>query len=91
MKKIVTNQKGFTMVEVFITVTIVGVLIGFGVMVFSVGKTMLDGNANVSLGINGLTESRCIEGYKFILDQDGRSRQILNEFGKGVACDNDQK
>jgi hypothetical protein len=35
-----------------------------------------------------MTESRCIEGYKFVIDQKGNSRQILDEFGKGVKCEN---
>jgi hypothetical protein len=33
-----------------------------------------------------MTESRCIEGYKFIVGQEGQARQILDEFGKGVRC-----
>ena len=45
------------------------------------------GNSNVTWGVNGMTESRCIEGYKFIVGQDGQARQILDEFGKGVRCE----
>ena len=46
----------------------------------------INGNSNVSFGINGMTEARCIEGYKFIINQDGHTKQILDEFGKGVRC-----
>lgn len=45
-------------------------------------------DSSISWGLNGMTESRCIEGYKFVIDQDGRTRQILDEFGKGVRCGN---
>jgi hypothetical protein len=41
----------------------------------------------VSFGINGITEVRCIEGYKFVISQDGVTKQILDEFGKGAKCD----
>ena len=44
-------------------------------------------NGNVSVGINGITESRCIEGYKFVVGDGGQARQILDEFGKGVRCE----
>lgn len=45
------------------------------------------GNGSVSFGINGMTEVRCIEGYKFVISQDGVTKQILDEFGKGAKCD----
>ena len=45
-------------------------------------------NGDISYGVNGITESRCIEGYKFVIDQKGNGRQILDEFGKGVKCEN---
>ena len=58
----------------------------FGTIVLgAVGAS--NGNSNVSIGINGMMESRCVEGYKFIVDQNGHSRQILDEFGKGVRCE----
>jgi len=41
---------------------------------------------SISFGINGLTESRCIDGYKFIVGQDGSARQIMDELGRGAKC-----
>jgi len=41
---------------------------------------------SLSVGINGLTESRCIDGYKFIVGQDGQPRQIMDSVGHGVQC-----
>ena len=43
-------------------------------------------NPNISIGIGGMVETRCIEGYKFVIGQDGRMTQILDSFGKGVPC-----
>ena len=43
-------------------------------------------NPNVSVGINGMVEHRCISGFEFIIGESGRPTQILNEFGKGVPC-----
>lgn len=76
-------QKGFTLIEVMISFVMIMIL---GTIILNaVGIT--SGNSNVSYGVNGMTESRCIENYKFIIDQKGNSRQILDEFGKGVRCD----
>lgn len=77
------NQKGFTLIEMMIGIVF---LMAF-VMLFASGKAALEGTGNVSWGINGMTESRCIEGYKFIIGDGGQARQILDEFGKGVRCE----
>lgn len=41
---------------------------------------------NVSCGVNGVTELRCINGYSFIISNNGSTRQVLDEFGKGARC-----
>lgn len=76
-------QRGFTLIELMVAIVIVLVItmIGFGTIT---GTTQ--GNS-ISWGVNGMTESRCIEGYKFIVGQDGSARQILDEFGKGARCE----
>lgn len=74
------KQRGFTLIEMMVFV-----IIGLTVLMFIAG--FVGGNSNISYGINGMTESRCIEGYKFILDTKGNTRQILDEFGKGVKCE----
>jgi prepilin-type N-terminal cleavage/methylation domain-containing protein len=78
------KQRGFTLIELMIAV-----VIGITFIMFVAGVVNgTSGGANpISWGINGLTESRCIEGYKFIVGQEGQARQILDEFGKGVRCE----
>lgn len=77
------KQQGFTLIEVMIAIVVVAIVIMVAIP-FMVGAPLSGGN--ISYGINGMTESRCIENYKFVMDQKGNARQILDEFGKGVKC-----
>lgn len=77
------KQKGFTLIELMIVI-VIGMIV-LSIIAGAVGAT--NGNSNISIGLNGVTESRCIEGYKFIVDQTGNARQILDEFGKGARCE----
>jgi prepilin-type N-terminal cleavage/methylation domain-containing protein len=78
------KQRGFTLIEFFIALTFIAVL---GTIVMgAVGAVKGDGS--VSMGINGLMETRCVEGYRFVVDQQGNAKQILDEFGKGARCEN---
>lgn len=77
------KQKGVTLIEMMVLCVI-------GSVIFLIALPVIMGvpmsNGSISIGVNGLTESRCIEGYRFIVSQDGNARQILDEFGKGVRC-----
>jgi prepilin-type N-terminal cleavage/methylation domain-containing protein len=75
-------KSGFTLVEVMIFIAIVGIVV---ITVFRVGAALTPGSG-VSIGLNGLTEVRCIEGYRFVISGEGNARQILDEFGKGARC-----
>lgn len=57
-----------------------------GIIVTILVAIIASNNPNISFGVNGLIENRCIEGYKFVLDSNGTPRQILDELGKGVRC-----
>ena len=82
------KQRGFILIEMMVAVVIVLIVI---LMVVNVVTTVNIFNGagtenTISYGYNGMTESRCIDGYKFIVSQDGGARQIMDELGKGVKC-----
>jgi prepilin-type N-terminal cleavage/methylation domain-containing protein len=76
------KRRGFTLIEFMIAIVMIGIL---GITIASITMGVAVGSS-VSWGINGVTEMRCIEGYKFIVGQEGQARQVMDEFGKGVKC-----
>jgi prepilin-type N-terminal cleavage/methylation domain-containing protein len=76
------KQKGFTLIEMMVVIVMIGIAI---LMVFGAVNGSKEGNS-ISWGINGLTEVRCIDGYKFVIGDTGQARQVMDEFGKGVKC-----
>lgn len=78
------RAKGFTLIELIIGLAIGGVVAYILINFISV----LDGKSTISFGLNGVTEIRCASGYKFVHGADGSVRQVMDEFGKGVRCNN---
>jgi hypothetical protein len=62
------------------------VLVIFALLFIIVWAQIENPSSNVSWGINGMTEERCIGGYKHVIGEGGQARQIMDEFGKGVKC-----
>lgn len=44
------------------------------------------GSLSLNLGVNGMLETRCVDGYKFIVDERGFARQMIGENNSGVKC-----
>ena len=76
------KQKGFTLIELMIVIVMIGI-VGLTIMNIAMGTAV---GTSVSWGINGVTEVRCIDGYKFVVGEHGHARQVLDEFGKGAKC-----
>jgi len=77
------TNRGFTLIELVIVLVMVAVI---STMCFNFYIGAQSGFSGVSVGINGMTESRCIDGYKFTIDQRGFTRQIMDSVGHGVQC-----
>jgi hypothetical protein len=74
----------------FFNAVVIGIFSIFVIVFVSIGVNFYgaskNGFENISMGVNGMTESRCIDGYKFIIGQNGFARQIMDELGHGVRC-----
>ncbi|UTS52068.1 hypothetical protein [Synechococcus phage BUCT-ZZ01] len=75
------KEKGFTLIEAMIVFTTVAIVFVSVIGIFAAWK-----NDGVTVGINGVTDSRCVHGYVVMQNQNGSTTQLLDEFGKGVPC-----
>lgn len=67
-----------------IVIAVIGIIASLFIGV--AGST--NGNSSISFGVNGMTEVRCIDGYKFVIGDQGQARQVMDEYGKGLRCGN---
>lgn len=72
-------MKRITVVEGFILLAIIMII---GSLFFTVGSN----KDSYSFGVNGLTETRCQNGYLVIVGGSGSVQQVLNENGGGIKC-----
>ena len=76
------KQKGFTLIELMIVIVMIGI-VGITIVNIAMGTAV---GTSVSWGVNGMTEVRCIDGYKFVIGEHGQARQMMDELGKGIKC-----
>lgn len=77
------KMRGFTLIELMIVAAIAMIALS---IVFGASSGSTQGSSSLSWGINGMTEMRCINGYSFVVDNQGNARQVMDEFGKGMRC-----
>jgi prepilin-type N-terminal cleavage/methylation domain-containing protein len=73
------KANGFTLIELMTAVVFIGIIATIIMSVFS-------NTHETSWGFNGMTETRCIRGYEFVVGANGSTQQVLNAQGGGVQC-----
>lgn len=64
------NQQGISLIETVFVLAVIAIL---GLAAYQVTQA-------------GLTETRCIDGYKFVVGDGGQARQMVDANGRGVPC-----
>lgn len=81
------ENNGFTLIELIIVVAVIAIIAAIVIPLF----TDVTSDRTLSIGYNGAVETRCVDGYKFIIGADGSAKQVMSEFGEGVRCSRDHK
>jgi prepilin-type N-terminal cleavage/methylation domain-containing protein len=82
-------NKGYTMVEVMIAIAMMAIL---AVVIYSIIKVsstninMQSWESPIQFGVSGISETRCIKGYLFIVNGNGGVTQVLDDQGHGQRC-----
>ena len=72
----------------FIGVVFFIVICGFIASFALTDHVILSGKTKLDIGVSGITETRCVAGYTFVMNMsEGRMVQVLDSFGKGVPCE----
>ena len=83
------NARGFTLIVLMIVIAILCILASIAIQAITgIGEKPTRsgiGGPSINAVTVDSTQSRCIDGFKFIQDRQG-TRQILDEQGHGVRC-----
>ena len=79
------KQRGFTLIELMFVIIMLCILV-----VIMLGGAGLS-TQNISYGVNGVMETRCVDGYKVLVGQSGHPIQMLDHHGNGIACDTETR
>ena len=75
-------SRGFTLIELLIALAITG-MVAAVIAGAALGNNPVN---NMSFGVNGTVETRCIDGYKFMVGYRGQVSQVMDADGHGVHC-----
>lgn len=70
---------GFTLIELMIVVAIIAILAAILIPV-------IRGDGKVSIGPGGLVESRCINGFEYLVTEKAQPVVVRNEDGGPKTC-----
>ena len=73
------KANGFTLFELVFAILLLGVIA-------TIVASAVSNTHETSWGLNGMTETRCIRGYEFVVGANGSTQQVLNAQGGGVQC-----
>lgn len=82
------SPNGFTLIELMITVAIVGILASFIYTGVTSPNTHSGTQSEYNVGIKGISSTICIKGYSFVQGASGTVTQIIDSSGKGIPCNN---
>lgn len=86
------KTSGFTLIELMIVVAILAIVAAIVFPVFmgdSQPKVNTINGTNTVQSVmtpNGIIQTRCINGYMFVIGGDGSARQVIDEVGRGAPC-----